>query len=272
MSTQPLCFLNGQIQAVQEATLQLNDLGLQRGYAIFDYARTYYGQLFHFQDHLARFRRSATALHLSLPFSNDAIIAATNRLLTENDLNHPAVRLLLTGGYNPTFEAPNFAILTEELPNYPTAIYTNGVSLLSVAYQRELPHIKTTNYMNSLRLEPLRKQKGAFGILYHSEHGVTECPRSNFFAFLGDTLVTAGEHILPGITRNVVIQIAAKHFRVEERKLELEELSQAQEAFITSTTRGILPIVTIDNSPVGLGVVGARTQQLMQDFALYTQA
>ena len=95
-----LCYVNGQIQSTSDALIGVADLGLQRGYGVFDFGRTYHGKLFHLKDHLARLRRSASELHLKLPISDKEITGIANQLIRESDLKTPSVRLILTGGYS----------------------------------------------------------------------------------------------------------------------------------------------------------------------------
>jgi len=269
-----LCYLNGEIKSINDGVIGISDLALQRGYGVFDFGRTYNGKLFHFDDNIERLRRSASELHLSLPISKHEIHEIADQLIEESDLETPSVRLILTGGYSysiPVLKRPNFIIIPEELPTYPIEIYDRGVKLITVEYQRELPHVKSINYLNAFRLEPLRREKNAFELLYHSQHGVTECPRSNFFAFLGNTLVTPSEYVLHGITRNLIIKLAANQFQVEERMLSVEELHNVDEAFITATSKRVIPISKIDNTEINNGSVGHRTKAIMRIFDEYTE-
>ena len=267
------CYVNGEIKPANEGVIGITDLALQRGYGVFDYGRTYNGKLFHFDDNLERLRQSSSALHLKLPLSDQEIREIAVRLIQESNLKTPAIRLILTGGpsnSSPLLEHPNFIIIAEELPTYPGDLYLHGANLITVEYQRELPHVKSINYLNAIRLEPLKREKRAFDILYHSQNGITECPRNNFFAFLGDTLVTPSEHVLHGITRKLILQLAGNHFQVEERTLGLNELEGADEAFVTSTSKRVLPVTKIDDRGVGDGKVGERTKKIMQLFDEYT--
>ncbi len=267
------CYINGEIRSADDSVIGVSDLALQRGYGVFDFARTYNGKLFHFDWHIERLRRSAAALHLELPVSDQRIREIATQLIERSELKSPCVRLILTGGYSSTaLDRPNFIIIAEELPACPPAVYRDGAKVITVEYQRELPHVKSINYLNALRLEPLRRQKGAFDILYYSQHGVTECPRSNFFAFLGDTLVTPSDHVLHGITRKLILGLAANKLPIEERMMSFEELEVADEAFIASTTKGVVPICWIDDREIGNGVVGVRTKAIMQLFDEYTAA
>ncbi len=201
-----------------EASVGVADLGLQRGYAVFDYVRTYNGKLFHFHEHFERLRKSSSALHLALPYAEDETSAIAEQLISESDLKNPAVRLILTGGYaygSVAIDRPNFIMTAENLPSYPGDLYTHGGKIITFEYQRELPRVKTINYMNAIRLEPLKQQKSAFDILYYYRNRVTECPRNNFFIFHGDTLITPKDNILLGITRKLILRLAQEHFGVE---------------------------------------------------------
>ena len=268
-----LCYINGEILPTSEAGIGISDLALQRGYGVFDFARTYRRKLFHFDDHLQRLRGSASELHLQLPLPDEEITSIAQQLMLESDLNDPAIRLLLTGGYSssPQFQNPNFMIIVEELPTFPASNYTSGVDLVLVEYQRELPHAKTINYLNAIRLDPFRREKGVFDILYHAEGGITECPRSNFFIFQGDTLVTPPNQVLPGITREIVLKLASDHFPIETRKIFPEELAAIDEAFLTATSKGAVPVTKIDAQNIGPGLVGERTKAIMKVYEEYTE-
>jgi branched-chain amino acid aminotransferase len=268
------CYINGKIYAINEAAIGVSDLALQRGYAVFDFARTYNGKLFHFNDHIQRLKNSASELHLKIPISDKEIRDISGQLIINSTLKQPCIRLILTGGYTytrPTLEHPNFIIIAEELPAYSKDIYAKGAKIITVQYQRELPHIKSINYLNALRLEPLKHERQVFDILYYSDNGITECPQNNFFIFKGNTLVTPNDFILHGITRKIVLKLAKDHFPIEERPLSLNELAYADEAFATSTTKGIIPIVNIDDQKIGSGLLGNRTKTLMKIFDNYTK-
>ncbi|MFC2134696.1 aminotransferase class IV, partial [Bacteroidota bacterium] len=127
------------------------------------------------------------------------------------------------------------------------------------------------NYLNTFRLSDLKKEKGALDILYFSEHGITECPRDNFFIFKNDILITPKDFILWGITRKIVLQLAEKQYAIEERRIDPQELKEADETFVTSTTKNIIPIVRIDDTIIGNGKIGDGTKNIMNLFNTYTQ-
>jgi D-alanine transaminase/branched-chain amino acid aminotransferase len=267
-----ICFIDGRILHGDEAHIPIDDLGLQRGYAVFDYARTYYGKLFHLRDHLARLRRSAAALHLVLPYSNDELVRTATTLVTRLGEREAGLRMILTGGSAHAanlLEYPRVILIAEELPTYSREVYERGVKLITYEFERDLPYVKTTNYMTGFRLIPEKKERGAFEVLYTWRGLVLECTRDNFFVFRGDTLATPKNYVLHGITRQVILSLAAAHFHVEERDVTVEEMEAADEAFLSSTSKQIVPVVQVDEQRIGLGAAGARTRRLMELFDAY---
>lgn len=263
-----LCYVNGDIRDITATGIPVTDLALQRGYGVFDYARVRNGRLFRFDEHLARLRRSASELRLGLPLSDDELRDIADRLLAGSDLENPAIRLVLTGGSaeeTPQLARPNLVVIAEEAVVYPAELYEHGADLITYEFLRELPHLKSINYLNAIRIEPLLRERNAFDVIYHSHpEGVTECPRSNVFVVHGNTLATPRDHVLPGITRGLVLKLAASCMQVEECPIPLEELRTADEVFVTSTSKGIIGVRSIDGQSVGDGSVGQHTRGLQR--------
>lgn len=269
-----LCYIDGRIAPGDEPCLPADDLGLQRGYAVFDYARVYKGKLFHMRDHLARLRRSAAALHLAVPYTDDEIVDIAHTLVARLGLDNQGLRMIVTGGPAHTpdlFEKPRLVMIAEELPEYPADAYQKGVKLLTCEFQRELPHVKTTNYVTAFRLAPLKKEKGAFELLYTWRGKVLECARDSFFVVRGDGLVAPKEDVLESITRKVVVEIVKGRFRMEERDMLVEELGQVDEAFLASTSKQVVPVVQVDERRIGSGAVGPVTRTIMGLFDDYIE-
>jgi branched-subunit amino acid aminotransferase/4-amino-4-deoxychorismate lyase len=267
-----ISFVDGKILRGNDSCIPVDDLGLQRGYAVFDYARVCNGKIFHFGDHLSRLRRSAAGLQLALRYSDEEIHDAAMQLISMTGLKSPGLRFILTGGpaHAPTLlEKPRFIMVAEELPQYPNEIYTAGAKLATYEFRRDLPDVKTTNYMNAFRLMPFKQQRMAFDILYCWNGKVLECPRDNFFILHGDTLITAEAEVLHGITRRVVIDLAGNDFDIDTRDVAVNELDAADEAFMTSTTKQVVPVVQIDEWRLSGGAVGERTKRIMALFRNY---
>jgi branched-chain amino acid aminotransferase len=269
-----LCFIDGRIAPADEPCLPADDLGLQRGYAVFDYARVYKGKLFHFRDHLARLRRSAEALHLVVPHTDNEIIDIAQMLVRQLGLDNQGLRMIVTGGPAHTsmlFEKPRLVLIAEELPKYPADVYQKGVKLLTCEFQRELPHVKTTNYVTAFRMASLKKEKGAFELLYTWRGKILECARDSFFVVRGNALAAAKKDVLESITRKIIVEIIKGRFDVEERDLLVDELDSVDEAFLASTSKQIVPVVRIDDRRIGSGAVGDRTRTIMSLFDDYIE-
>jgi branched-chain amino acid aminotransferase len=268
------CFKNGEIIPYEDAVVHVSDLGLLRSYAAFDYLRTYNGRPFRLRDHLNRFRNSARGLMLPLDYSDEQIGEIIVDLLGRSGLSEAGVRLVITGGNSPdslTTVTPNFFILIEELPQYPPECREKGVKLITNEYLRDVPTLKSTGYLNAIRLMPLVERSGAHDILYCHGGRVLELTRNNFFLFEGNTLVTPKEDVLSGITRMVVLEICRGVFPIEEHTVLTAQLETATEAFLCGTTNGIMPVVRVDDTVIGDGAVGPNTRKVMALFRSYTE-
>lgn len=259
--------VNGEILPREQASLGVSDLAILRGYGMFDFFLVKKGQPLFFDDYLDRFERSARLLHLTLPFSREELRRQILQLIRANGEQEAGLKLVLTGGYSGDGYAPatpNLVIVQSPLPKYPSSKYDNGVKLMLHEYHRTLPEAKSINYIMGINLLPQMQDAGAEDILFHFGGNIHETTRANFFIVKNDdTIVTAGEGILGGVTRRKVIEIARQHYRVEARNLALEELQTAKEAFLTSSTKNIMPVVQVDDTTIGQGKPGAVTQRLM---------
>ena len=262
-------YFNGEISPLDTTLFKSNDLGILRGYGMFDYFRTYNGIPFRWDDYWQRFENSAKLLKLPLPLNQEEaaeILADLHALSGEAEV---AFRFVLTGGYAPdsvNVVKPNFLIRTEALPQDNPAGLLKGIKVLPYQYVRDLPEIKTTNYVHMVLMAEEMKKQGASDLLFHKDGEISELTRSNFFIFKGDTLITSDTNILRGITRKVVLELAKTHFKVEVRPLLYSELETADEAFTTSSTKWVMPIVQIGDNPVGDGKAGPRTLSLQDLF------
>ena len=270
-----VCYLNGEFTLEKEASVPIADLGLTRGYGIFDFFRTYNGKPFLIERHLKRFSDAANKLAIPVPKCSDDIEKIVLALIQENNLNEAGIRLIITGGissdgFSPG--VPNFIITASPLPDYDPNCWLEGISIMTHDFQRVFPEIKSNNYLTAIHLQAKRKQENAFDILYTHEGKILEMTRGNFFLFKGNTLYTADSNILKGCTRNFVLELAENHFEIYQGDVWQDDLSDADEAFMTGTTKKIMPVVTVDGLPVGDGYVGENTKKLMELFAQATAA
>lgn len=264
MST-PYAIVNQSLVPAADATLHVSDLSIQRGYGIFDFFKTLGGKPVFRDEHLTRFHHSASRMRLPLPVSHQTLLCLLNDLLSANNLPDSGVRLTLTGGLSPdgySITTPNLVITQRPLPDNRSAT-AKGLRLMTADHQRQLPDVKTIDYLMPIWLAPVVREKGADDILYHHAGLISECPRSNIFLITPDNrLVTPAHNILKGVIREKVLALAPTVLQVEERDVRLQELRTAKEVFITSTTKNIIPIISVDSALIASGAPGAVTQQL----------
>lgn len=264
-------YIDGRWVHPHEATLSINDVAVLRGYSAFESLRTYDRRPFHLAEHLQRLFHSAELIELEIPWSREYITAIVEEAVERNVYKHASIRLLVTGGETEDsilpVGKPVLAVLITPLPERDMQRFAQGYKLITTNLQRIAPEAKTTNYLAAIRALKEATRRNAADALFVNEQGhVLEATRSNFFIFRGDMLVTPLAGVLIGITRNVVLALARDHFPIEERPILLAELYQADEAFVTSSAREIVPVVQVDDQVIGNGKPGPRTYALEQRF------
>lgn len=262
---------------LDQASLHISDLAIQRGYGVFDFIKVQQGHPLFLEDYLDRFYNSAQQMELPVPLSREEFKSVISRLTDKNGLELAGMKMILTGGYSEdgfTPAIPNL-LITQQPLNLPSeAKVREGIRIMTHDYVREFPSVKSINYMMGIRLISQLKARGAEEVLYYKNGIVSEFPRCNFFIVREDnTVVTPARNILLGITRKNVLHLARKRFEVLEADITLEEVLNAKEVFLTSTTKRILPIVQVDDTVIGNGNPGEVTLTLLQDLiALEEQA
>lgn len=258
-------------------SIRPDDLGVLRGYGVFDVLKTVNGKIFLFDKHFERLSSSAKHLGIKLPIGKNEIENIIKKLIARNKIKTASIRIVLTGGRSNdamhfNSKTPTFYILVSEFKPLAGTLYKKGIKLGLVGHQRDIGEIKTTNYIVAVKnINKRQKKEKFFEILYISNGAILEAATSNFFAFIGNTLVTPKDGILKGITRNIVIELTKKEFVVKERELKLDELKAASEAFIAATNKDIVPVVKIDDFKIGDGKPGKNTKRLMQIFAEFVK-
>ena len=268
------CYLNGKIIDIKDAKVSITDIGILRGFGVFDGLRTYDGKPFLFDKHFERFQHSAKMLGLKIPLSKKETENIIIKLAKKNQVSDTSVRIVLTGGESEDgtgFDEnkPTFYILLHTLLPISVKMYEDGISMITVNYQREFSEAKTNNYITKLANNSKRLKQGAHEILYISNGFVLEGATCNIFIIKNNKLITPKDNILYGTRRWLTLKVAKKDFKIEERKVEAKELFSADEAFITSCNRDILPVTKIDGKLIGDGNVGKNTKRLMKLYKQY---
>jgi len=258
-------YYNNDFVLESDCAVPAGDLAVQRGYGVFDFFRTVAATPLFLDEHLQRFQRSAAELRLPIGKSDAELKTIFTQLIQKNALPDSGIRLTLTGGLSPdgfAIARPNL-IITQQPMSRITASFEQGIRLATYKHQRQLPQAKTIYYLMAIWLQPWLTQNSADDVLYFSNDGVTECPRANFFIITaGGIIITPANNVLKGITRAQILRLAGE--KANERPIALAELKTAQEAFITSTTRQILPVTAIDGVAVGNGKPGPITRWLAE--------
>ena len=259
-------FVNNQFLPAQEAALPISDLCIQRGYGLFDYLKVVEGTPLYLEDHLDRLYYSSAQMRLPLPETRTELKAIIGQLIQYNNLPLSGIRITVTGGLSPdgySIASPN-VMMTQSLLQLPAReAIEKGIKLITWPHQRQLPHVKTTDYIMAIWLQEKVKEQAADDILYYNNASVSECPRANIFVVKDGKLITPAQHILKGIIRKQVLHLAQDVLSVEERDLPVEELKASDEVFITSTTKQVLPVRQVDDVVLFQESPGRITAQLL---------
>ena len=261
--------VNGELVPESDATVHVSDLGLRRGFAAFEFFRVVGGIPLFVEDHLARFARSCELLGLPGP-STEEILALVTRLIAANDLRDAGIQIVLTGGNSTdifTPGEPNLILAPIVVNLAPDELYETGAKVITHRNLRELPAAKTTDYLIAVQLIPRMRAEGAVEVLYHDGTRMLEGARSGLGIVTTDgVLVTVGRDVLESVTRGRMLRVAEGLMPIELRDMSLEEFAAAPEVFLTSSTRGVLPVTQVDDRIVGDGRVGPKVTRLIRAF------
>ncbi len=258
--------IDGRVVPSDRAVVSVYDHGFLFGDSVYDVVRTHRGTPFATDAHLERLARSADGIGLAIPWSGDELKDAVAVTLAAGSWEgDSAVRVVVTRGSGPIdispdgCDEPRLIAIAFPMPRYSDAAYRDGIELAIVNRMRNPtrsldPSIKSGNYLNSVLALREARRAGAADAVMLNEHGrLTECTTSNlFFAHEGALRTPALRcGILAGVTRGLVLQIAAEAgVEVVEGDFSVDDLEAASEAFITSTTKDILPVARIGDRTV----------------------
>lgn len=261
--------INNRLFNQEEASLSVSDLSIQRGYGIFDFLKTINNRPIFLADYLNRFFNSAKEMHLPVPFSRTELQESIEKLIEKNAIANSGIKIILTGGYSEdgyTMSKPNLVIVQSPL-EINEHYAGNGVSLVTYNHQRQIPHVKTIDYLQAIRLQNFVKERGAEDLLYHQNGFIRECPRANFFIVTENEIITPKSEILKGITRSKILGLNLEDYTFVERDFKLEDVYKAKEAFISSSTKNAFPVYRVDGKQIGDGqnrIVKLINTQLLQ--------
>ncbi len=279
-----IVILNGQVTPPETASISVYDRGFLYGDSVFETIRTYGGKPFALAEHLARLERSAERVFIRLPVSTDTLAAEVGEGLRLAQNAESFVRIMLTRGTGPLgldpdlAENPSRVVLVEPFVPPAREAYENGIEAIVVRAARatdatSAAGAKVANYLTSLLAIREARRRGAVeAFIVDARGSVLEGTTSNVFFVKKGELVTPPENagILAGITRAHVLR-AADEIGVPTalRDVREEELFDADELFISSTLREILPVVRLDGKTIASGRPGDVTRRLHEAFRRY---
>jgi branched-chain amino acid aminotransferase len=274
--------VNGRISNEREAVISVFDHGFLYGEGIYETLRTYNGRLFLFDRHMRRLRNSARLIELAIPFTNDELARHIADAIAATKLDGEAyVRVLVTRGVGEmTYDLkatpkPSWVVIVKPLVEPLPEIYEHGCKVALVDIIRNHPGsvnpmIKSNNLMNQALAAQQAFERDAFDAVMRNYRGeLTECATSNLFIVKNEAVVTppVESGLLPGITREFIFEVGRNvGIEIREQVLHDDDLFDADEAFLTSTTREVVPIVAVDKRVIGNGKPGMVTSKLLKAF------
>ena len=270
-----MVYLNGSLIPRSQASISAMDYGFLYGYGLFETMRAYGGRVFRLDRHLTRLAHSAETLEL--PIDVPGLKSAVMGTIQANKLSDARIRITISIGEGSlvldpdTCGSPTVLVVAAHYQPHPKEAYQRGfravVSSIRRNSQSPIPQLKSANFLESALAKREARKAGIDDALFLNDKGLlAEASTSNIFLVSNGTLKTPSlkSGILPGITREVILELASElGIAAYEQYAELEELYQAEEAFLSNSMIEIMPLIEVDGKPVGSGRPGPVTEKLM---------
>lgn len=271
-------YLNGEFLPADQAKVSVFDRGFLLGDGIYEVIPVYNGRSFLLEGHLARLQQSLEGIDLINPHTAQQWSAIIDELVTINGGGDQSVYLQVTRGVAPRDHVfpdnvvPTVFLMSNPLKSVPADWKQQGVKAITVEDIRwQNCHIKAISLLPNSLLKQRAKEAGAQEALLIKEGYLTEGAASNAYAVINGTIYTApkDEKVLPGITRDLVLELArTAGLSVLEMPVSLERLQEADEIWVSSSTKEVLAVTLLDGQPVNDGLPGPIWKQID---ALYQQ-
>lgn len=270
------CYLNGQYLPLDEACVPVLDRGFIFGDGVYEVIPVYAGKPFRLEHHLQRLHDSLNGIYLSNPLDDKQWAEILGEIITRNGDGDQSLYLQVTRGVArrdhgfPTDTQPTVFVMSNPFKPVDSQLLEEGVGAITLEDIRwQYCHIKSIALLPNILLRQQALEAGAAEAILIKQDKITEGAASNVFVVLDDVLITPpkDECLLPGITRDLVVELAAQHgIACEQRDISRDELLRAAEIWVTSSTREILPVTRLDGRPVGDGKPGPQWQKM---YAIY---
>ncbi len=264
LQTPNTAFHNGIFEHISKIRVPVDSLIANRAYGAYEFLRINHSIPFYLDRHLERFFKTLDILRLSVQFQRVEIEQIIHGIIQKNGISDFYIKLFaVPESSNKAVNPSELFIIPCQFPDYPGEMYQNGANLILKEYSRFLPEAKTTNYVASVYWQHEMDEKQAIDVLYFAGDEVFETSRGNLFLVKGNEIYTPDKNILKGITRSIVMDLASEENPVKELAISVRNLFWADEIFITSTTKKIMPIVKIKNATIGDSLVGPVSKKIL---------
>ncbi|TPW27766.1 D-amino-acid transaminase [Pararhizobium mangrovi] len=274
MSEERIVYVNGNYVPESEATVSVFDRGFLFADAVYEVTAVVGGKLIDFDGHVTRLKRSVAELSMPAEVDEAKLRGIHEELVSRNDIDEGLVYLQLTRGaadrdflYPDTSTTPTLVLFTQKKAVVENPAAERGMAVVSLPDLRwDRRDIKTVQLLYPSMAKMEAKAQGADDAWLVEDGMVTEATSANAYIVTGDgTIVTRGlsNAILHGITRRAVLALAEEAgLKVEERGFTIDEAKAAREAFVTSASAFVMPVVSIDGAKIGDGSVGPLARRL----------
>ncbi|MBT8127872.1 MAG: D-amino acid aminotransferase [Gammaproteobacteria bacterium] len=280
---EPIVYLNGEYLAQSQARVSVLDRGFLFGDGVYEVIPVYGGKPLRLNEHLNRLQRSMGRVSMSDPLSREDWKAVFQDLLDRNPGADRSIYLQVTRGAAPLRDLsidddiqPTVFIMVNAIKLIDYAKIEAGIEAITVEdFRWKACDIKSVSLIANVMVRLLANQSSAVDAIMVRDGLVTEATASNVFVVHKGVIATPpnSEHLLPGITRDLVIELAQSNgFELIERDIQASELVTADEIWLTSSTREIAPVVKLDQRPVGGGVAGDSWKKMITLYKEYKQA
>lgn len=262
-------FYNENYTEVDKISLPITSTTINRSYTAFEFFTLANNKPFYLDRHLQRLFKTLEILRIKIEYSKSTLEKIIINLIDKNPLDNISYKIFIIPETVPNSDYFKGDVFIFPFLNaiQPVSLYKTGAKLLLKEYNRFLPTAKTTNYTASVYWENEINKQHAIDVLFYNGKIIRETSRSNIFIIKNNIIYTPITDILFGITRSIAIDLIQKNNLIlKEKEISIEELIHADEVFITSTTREIMPITNIDLISIGYGKVGNITHNLIHDF------
>lgn len=275
--TKKIVNINGKLVSDDQAHVSVFDRGFLYGDSIYEVTLTYNRVPFLLEEHFDRLWQSAEKMGLDIQWSRQQLTQEIQKGIDALEGDRLYIRLIITRGCGEIgldtslAEDQGLFIIYKNLPEYPQSWYSQGVHMIVADLIRNPkeatdPSIKSGNYLNNILALKQAKEKGAFDAIMLSHDGlVTEATTSNIWIVKDQTYITPPLEtgLLSGITRKTLLNLGREHgLSMKEQNFTTKELKEADEVFITASTKEIVPVVKVDQETIGNGLPGEMTQSL----------